>query len=606
MDKMKLNIQMFSNPKLVIDTKLNTKNFENGLDRIKSASQKAGGTIKQIVASLGIAKAVSIAMSQIENSIDGAISRFDTLSNFPKVMSNLGIGAEEADKSIKKLSDKLSGLPTTLDEAALSVQRLTSKNGNISKSTDLFLALNNAILAGGASSEIQSSALEQLSQAYAKGKPDMMEWRTAMTAMPAQLKQVAKAMGYVDADALGEALREGTVSMDEFMDTIIELNKKGVDGFQSFEKQARNSTGGIQTSITVAKTQVVKGVTDILEALNKSFEKTKFGSLSNFISEVGKGAKVGLDEVAKVISGELSLYDFGKEITDIVIKMVTKFNEELPQMINVGISLILQLVNGISQGVPILIEKVLEIPFILINSIADNYDSILDAGLNLLIKIAEGIERGLPKVADGINKVVDRMLEEMNKPETRQKFVEVATQILISLVRGIIMAMPKVREAMIKIRNEILRSILNLPGRMVQVGIDIVKGIWRGIKQRAGQLKQDVANFAQGIVDTVTAKLKIKSPSRVFRDEVGKQIPAGIGVGFKEGIADVYKDMQHAIELEQAKLESSVQTGRIFNTIQNTTPVVMNINADVEMDSQKVGRLVTPTVTRTIKNGGGV
>ena len=64
--------------------------------------------------------------------------------------------------------------------------------------------------------------------------------------------------------------------------------------------------------------------------------------------------------------------------------------------------------------------------------------------------------------------------------------------------------------------------------------------------------------------------------------------------------------MQHAIELEQAKLESSVQTGRIFNTIQNTTPVVMNINADVEMDSQKVGRLVTPTVTRTIKNGGGV
>ena len=74
------------------------------------------------------------------------------------------------------------------------------------------------------------------------------------------------------------------------------------------------------------------------------------------------------------------------------------------------------------------------------------------------------------------------------------------------------MAMPKVREAMIKIRNEILRSILNLPGRMVQVGIDIVKGIWRGIKQRAGQLKQDVANFAQGIVDTVTAKLKIKSP----------------------------------------------------------------------------------------------
>ena len=90
----------------------------------------------------------------------------------------------------------------------MAVQRFTSANGDIEKSTDLFLAVNNAILAGGASSEIQASALEQLSQAYAKGKPDMMEWRTLMTAMPAQLKQVANAMGYLSSADLGEAVRE--------------------------------------------------------------------------------------------------------------------------------------------------------------------------------------------------------------------------------------------------------------------------------------------------------------------------------------------------------------------------------------------------------------
>ena len=91
------------------------------------------------------------------------------------------------------MSDKLSGLPTTLDQGASAVQRFTSANGDVEKSTDLFLALNNAILAGGASTEIQATALEQMSQAYAKGKPDMMEWRSLMTAMPAQLKQVADA-----------------------------------------------------------------------------------------------------------------------------------------------------------------------------------------------------------------------------------------------------------------------------------------------------------------------------------------------------------------------------------------------------------------------------
>ena len=203
MERMKLDIQMFSDGKVVIDTMLNSKNFESGLDRMQNATRKAGGTIKNIVVGLGITKLVSVAMGQITSSIDSAISRVDTLNNFPKVMSNLGIGAQEAQKSIDKMSDKLTGLPTTLDQGARAVQRFTSKNGDVAKSTDLFLALNNAILSGGASSEIQATALEQLAQAYAKGKPDMMEWRSAMTAMPAQLKQVAKAMGYVNADELG-------------------------------------------------------------------------------------------------------------------------------------------------------------------------------------------------------------------------------------------------------------------------------------------------------------------------------------------------------------------------------------------------------------------
>ena len=68
----------------------------------------------------------------------------------------------------------------------------------------------------------------------------------------------------------------------------------------------------------------------------------------------------------------------------------------------------------------------------------------------------------------------------------------------------------------------------------------------------------------------------------------------------------MYNNMQGAITLEQAKLQANVETGRVFNTLQNSTPVNINIDADVEMDSQKVGRLVTPSVARTIKNGGGV
>lgn len=283
---------------LTYDTEIDKSGFEKGLNSLKTSTSSAFSQIKNIVTALGIDKLISATFNVLNNSIDGAISRLDTLNNYPKVMSNLGIASEDAKKSIQKMSDKLSGLPTTLDQGALAVQRFTSKNNDVNKSTDYFLALNNALLAGGASADIQSTALEQLSQSYAKGKPDMVEWRSIQTAMPAQLNQVAQSFG-MTSDQLGEALRNGKISMDDFMDKIVELNENGTGEFQSFEEQARNSTGGIATSITVAKTQVVKGVADIISKIDELLKENGLGGISEIISNIGKKAKEVLDWVAE-------------------------------------------------------------------------------------------------------------------------------------------------------------------------------------------------------------------------------------------------------------------------------------------------------------------
>lgn len=244
---------------------------KNQLGGLTKHTSKMGSTMTKSFILGGIAlKGLGMALRGLTSNMGDAVSRLDTLNNYPRVMSNLGISTEDANASMQKLSDKLVGLPTTLDEAVSSVQKFTSANGNVKASTDMFLALNNAILSGGASTEIQKSALEQLSQAYAKGKPDMMEWRTAMTAMPAQMKQVAMAMGYVSADALGESLRSGKVSMNDFMRTINQLNTQGYAGFKSFEEQALNSTGGVRTSMINVKTAITRGLAEIMNAIGQS------------------------------------------------------------------------------------------------------------------------------------------------------------------------------------------------------------------------------------------------------------------------------------------------------------------------------------------------
>lgn len=252
--------------------------LKNHVDKVTGSIGNSFKSIRNIVAGLGIA---SLIKSTILGNIDAAIKRVDTLSNYSRVMSNLGADSVQANASVQKLSNKLIGLPTTLDDASGAVQRFTSVNSNISKSTDMFLALNNAILAGGASSEIQKSALEQLSQSYAKGKPDMFEWRSAMTAMPAQMKQVAEAMGFVNASALGEALRNGRVSMDQFMNTLMQLNTQGINGYQSFEEQAKNATGGIATSIANMRTAIVRGMSDVMNTIGQS-------NIAGFFTNIAK------------------------------------------------------------------------------------------------------------------------------------------------------------------------------------------------------------------------------------------------------------------------------------------------------------------------------
>lgn len=266
-----------------------TKNTSASLGKLASAF-----TIGNVAAG-----AINKTLQTFNQNLDGAISRYDTMNNFPKVMKNLGIGADEAKEVIQDLSDKLTGLPTSLDAGARAVQRFTSVNGDIRKSEKIFLAVNNAILAGGASADIQASALEQMAQAYSKGKPDMMEWRTLLMAMPAQLNQVAAAMGITTTE-LGEGLRKGGVDMDDFIDTIVKLNSTGVGEFASFEEQARGSTQGISTSITNMETATKRGIANMIGKVNEALQP--FGGLSGVISNAGKTAEKVFTAIGDVLS----------------------------------------------------------------------------------------------------------------------------------------------------------------------------------------------------------------------------------------------------------------------------------------------------------------
>lgn len=287
------------------------------------------------------------AFAGIATGVKNATKRYDTLKNFPKIMKNFGIGATESKEAISELEKAIDGLPTALDDAASGTARLVAKNSDVKKSTKYFKAMNDAIVAGNAPAEQQRSAIEQLTQAYSKGKPDMMEWRTLMMAMPGQLNQVAKAMGKVDATQLGEDLRSGKVSMDEFMDTLVRLDTEGVGDFLSFQDQVHNAVDSIGTAMTNFGNRVNKGFAEVLGGIDTAFENSQFKSLAGIINQISTNVKNALTKIGTAIKDNKVVQDFAIDIAHMTEAMTDFVNSVSPQTIDNIVSTVTALIRNL-------------------------------------------------------------------------------------------------------------------------------------------------------------------------------------------------------------------------------------------------------------------
>lgn len=202
---------------------------------------------------MGIVSSVtSRALDAISGSIASAVNRVDTIANFPKIMQSVGYSADEARATIERLSTGIDGLPTSLDAIVGSVQKIAPVSGSLATATDVALAFNNALLAGGKSQEIMNSAFEQYSQMLSTGRVDMQSWKILAQAMPGQLNQIAKALLGANANQadLYKAMQSGAITFDQFNNAIVSLNNEGLPGYASFAEQARISTESIGPSGT--------------------------------------------------------------------------------------------------------------------------------------------------------------------------------------------------------------------------------------------------------------------------------------------------------------------------------------------------------------------
>lgn len=253
---------------IVVDVDGNkVKVLNDELDKTAQKGDRGSSSLKKFAVGSAVFQLAAKGAELLGEALGGAIQRFDTLESYPRVMQAMGHSTEDVTRSTKKLAAGIEGLPTTLNEVVGTAQRLTSITGDINKSTDLTLALNNAFLASGSSSADASRGLQQFSQMLSAGKVDMQSWKTLQETMPYALQKTAKSFGFAGQSAQNDfysALKEGRITFNQFSSKLVELNG-GVGGFAEL---AKTNSKGIQTSFGNLKNAVVKGVANTIKALD--------------------------------------------------------------------------------------------------------------------------------------------------------------------------------------------------------------------------------------------------------------------------------------------------------------------------------------------------
>ncbi|HEM4684817.1 TPA: tape measure protein [Streptococcus suis] len=276
------------------------KVLNNELDKVAEKGKKGSTSLKNFALGGAVFSLAKKGVDLLVSSLDGAIKRFDTLEKFPRVMKAMGHSAEDVASSTDKLANGIDGLPTTLDEVVGTAQRLTSITGNLRKSTDTTLALNNAFLASGASSADASRGLDQFSQMLSAGTVDLQSWKTLQETMPYALQKTAESFGFAGKSAQRDfyaALKSGQITFDQFSNRLVELDK-GVGGFAEL---ARENSKGIATSFNNLKNAVVRGVAGTIKALDDLSKEVS----GKTIAEHFDSMKVVITAAFKVVNGAI-------------------------------------------------------------------------------------------------------------------------------------------------------------------------------------------------------------------------------------------------------------------------------------------------------------
>lgn len=527
---------------LKFDTEINESGFNSGISKLGGIAKKGAGVAVAAVGAVTAALGAGVVAGVKYNaSIESYQTSFEVMTG----------SAEKAAEVIDKLKKVGAETPFELPDLADTTQLLMNYGFSADEAMDKMMMLGDISQGSADKMSRIATAYGQMSSA---GKVSLEDVKQMIEAGFNPLQEISESTGESMA-SLYDRISKGTISVDEITASMQRATSEGGKYFQSMEKQSQTFSGLISTLKDNAQQllgEIVKPISDgltesllpaaisAIEQLTQGFEENGVSGMIQAAGNIVNGLFTGIIENAPL------LISTGMELLN---QFWLGIATGLPELIVKGFEIVTQLALGIMQNLPQLVTQGSAAITNYVSGLLSALPSVLQSGVQMILRLVDGIINNLPAIVSAAAQAIARFVASIasNLPQ----ILSTGIKIIGELASGLIRAIPNLVGKIPQIISAIKDAFLSVD--WLSVGVNIIKGIASGVASAAGQLVDAAVSAATDALNWVKSKLGIHSPSRVFRDQVGKNMALGIGVGFEDNIP--YKDM----EKQASKMVSRIQ-----------------------------------------------
>lgn len=272
------------------------------------------------------------------------------------------------------------------------------------------------------------------------------------------------------------------------------------------------------------------GIAMLINAFNNL--NTSASQIVATMTALGQGFAMMITTFITTLATQIPI--IAQSIMQMILGIMNAFNAALPQLITVGTQIVVNLLNGIAQALPQIITAATNVIVAFIEGIAANLGQVISAALDLLQAFVDGIGQNISRIVDIAMDAVMQFVYGVGY--ALGQVMGSGLKLIVTFVRGIMNGFGQATGAGRGAGNAAINGVKSMIGGMLSAGKDLIMGMVNGIKSGLSWVVSAARNVAESAVRAAKSALKIHSPSRVMRDEVGYFVAAGMAKGILNNV----------------------------------------------------------------------